>query len=191
MNTKVIIGVCLCWVLILSGCEKKTSDPTPDAVAEGQGKYNTHFPGNMEGAKALLMEFLQPDVDRANLTKQLRPTTQDFRTVFKGSAAKQAEDGYRAPWDEGKIVIKGNPDQTELLVWSATTKELQEGKGDSGSFPGGYVKVAPYFKDGLTFYRFKFVRPGETLGYAWDGLIYVNGHWVIFPKPWRVLLSGS
>lgn len=26
-----------------------------------------------------------------------------------------------------------------------------------------------------------------VLGMAYDGLIYVNGHWAWFPKPWRVL----
>ena len=29
------------------------------------------------------------------------------------------------------------------------------------------------------------VKPGETLGMAFDGLAFVNGHWRIFPKPWR------
>jgi hypothetical protein len=39
----------------------------------------------------------------------------------------------------------------------------------------------------LKIYRFKFVEPGKDLGMAFDGLIYVNGHWRIFPKPWRAL----
>ena len=32
-----------------------------------------------------------------------------------------------------------------------------------------------------------FVEPGESLGLAFDGLIFVNGRWVLMPKPWRVL----
>jgi len=31
------------------------------------------------------------------------------------------------------------------------------------------------------------VKQGETIGLAFDGLVYVNGHWVIMPKPWRAL----
>ena len=42
-------------------------------------------------------------------------------------------------------------------------------------------------KSGLTVYAFKFVKPGETLGMAFDGLVWVNGHFAIFPKPWRFL----
>jgi hypothetical protein len=74
-----------------------------------------------------------------------------------------------------------------LLLWAASSGELKKGTGDSEFFPAGYMKAAPHFKDGLTFYRFKFVRPGEATGFAWDGLVFVNGRWVIFPKPWRVV----
>lgn len=186
-----ILGGCLIFVLSLPACQEKISDPTRDANAQGGAQVGTDFPGNKEGAKALLLQFLQSGVDKAALTKKLRPTSRDYRTVFKGVTAKKAEAGYQAPWDQGKIIIRGKPGQTELLVWSATTQELQKGTGDSGSFPGGYAKIASNFKEGLTFYRFKFVKPGESLGFAWDGLIFVNGHWVIFPKPWRVLLPSS
>ena len=37
----------------------------------------------------------------------------------------------------------------------------------------------------MTLFRFKFVKAGETIGMAFDGLAFVNGHWRIFPKPWR------
>ena len=49
--------------------------------------------------------------------------------------------------------------------------------------------MAAQIKPGLKVYRFKFVEPGEDLGMAFDGLVNVNGHWRIFPKPWRV--AGS
>lgn len=159
----------------------------------GSGKFNakgsiaTKYPGTMEGAKGLLQEFLKPRADQAELSRDLRPRPKDYEAVFVPEAVKQAQEGYREPWDQGKIVLGGKPHQTEVLVWSATSKQLREGTGDAFEFPGGYKVAAPYFKDGLTFYRFKFVRPGQKLGFAWDGLVYVNGHWAIFPKPWRVL----
>jgi len=163
------------------------SDSEPPRAQAQTTPATATFPGTPEGAKALLQQFLKPDADYAGLTRPLRPTPKDFKSVFKGKALKEALEGYRAPWDEGKIVVRGKPDQTQLLIWSATSEELKKGTGDAKAFPGGYVRVAPHLKNGLTFYRFKFVRPGETLGFAWDGLVYVNGHWVIFPKPWRVL----
>ena len=47
--------------------------------------------------------------------------------------------------------------------------------------------MAGQLQSGVTLYRFKFVKPGEGLGMAFDGLVHVNGHWVIIPKPWRAL----
>jgi hypothetical protein len=35
-------------------------------------------------------------------------------------------------------------------------------------------------------YRWKFTKPGETLGMAFDGLYQINGRWVLMPKPWRI-----
>lgn len=47
--------------------------------------------------------------------------------------------------------------------------------------------MAPFLNKGLVFYRFKFVEPGKELGISFDGLVFVNGRFVIFPKPWRML----
>ena len=32
-----------------------------------------------------------------------------------------------------------------------------------------------------------FVEPGKEQGNSYDGLTYVNGHWILIPKPWRGL----
>jgi hypothetical protein len=77
--------------------------------------------------------------------------------------------------------------QTDLLIVFATTRELFDRKPVLGEFPGGYKDVLQYFKIDVPIVRFKFVKPGETLGYAFDGLIYLNGRWVIMPKPWRAI----
>lgn len=147
----------------------------------------TDYPGTKAGADALLRQFLKPNANRAALSQALRPNSKDYQAVFKDDVSKQVEAVYAVPWNAGKMVVGGKPEQTALLLWSATTEELQQAKGDANKFPGGYAKAAPHFKPGITFYRFKFVRPGEALGMAWDGLTHVNGHWVIFPKPWRAL----
>ena len=85
------------------------------------------------------------------------------------------------------MVISPKAGQTELLLWNATSEELNEGTGDAGQFPGGYQEAAKHLKPGVTWYRFKFVEPGKTLGMAFDGLACINGRWTIFPEPWRVL----
>jgi len=176
--------------LSVLGCQSGEAEQVKSLKAVAGQSGTTDFKGNLKGAEALLEQFLDPMVDKVALSKKLRPNTKDFQAVFVPSAAKKAELGYQLPWEEGKIVIHGNPGQTKLLIWSATSEELKKGTGDAKAFPGGYGQAAPFFKNGIVFYRFKFVKPGETLGFAWDGLVYVNGHWVIFPKPWRVLRTS-
>ncbi len=193
MNSPRVPNFWRCLLLLVLGFLACKSDPAGSlnpiqgsVVAETKtGRVD--FPGDMDGARQLLTQFLDPDLNKSALTQKLRPTPQDFKTVFKKSAVKSAYQGYETPWNEGKIVVRGRPGQTELMIWSATTEELQQNKGDAAAFPGGYQAVSSHFIPGLRFYRFKFLAPGEALGFAWDGLIFVNGHWVIFPKPWRVL----
>jgi hypothetical protein len=54
-------------------------------------------------------------------------------------------------------------------------------------FPGGYKDVLAHMKPGIPIVRFKFVEPGKRLGMAFDGLVHVNGRWVLMPRPWRAL----
>lgn len=172
-------------ILIFPACPERKSEAEVAKAKQVSG--TTQFPGDEAGARQLILQFLQPGMDKAALTQKLRPTHEDFQAVFKDDVVKEVEAGYKQPWDEGKILIHGQPGQTELLMTSATTEELKQQKGEALSFPGGYAKAAPYYKDGLRIFRFKFVRPGEQLGFAWEGLIFVNGHWAFFPKPWRVI----
>ncbi len=155
-----------------------TGTPTPVAI---------NFPGTADGAKALLGEFLKPGADRPGLTRALKPTAADYAAVFEGDNATKAAAGYEKLWSDPRAVIGAAPENNQLLVWSATTDDLKAGTGDSGNFPGGYKQAASTFKAGITLYRWKFVKPGEKLGMAYDGLAYVNGHWAWFPKPWRVV----
>jgi len=146
--------------------------------------------GTEDEAKALVAELAKPGADLAALSAKLRPTAADYAAVFDAELAKKAESLYGPAWAAGQIVVQHKPDQTATLVSKATTDELVAGTGQSMSFPGGYKKVAPRMKRGLTIYAFKFVVPGQQLGMAYDGLIFVNGHWALFPKPWRALQGG-
>jgi hypothetical protein len=155
-----------------------TGAPTPVAI---------NFPGTAEGAKALLGEFLKPNANRPGLTRALKPTAAEYAAVFEGDNATKAATAYEKLWNDPRAVIGADPANTELLVWSATTDELKSGTGEANHFPGGYKQVAQHLKSGLTMYRWKFVKPGEKLGMAYDGLVYVNGRWTWFPKPWRAV----
>lgn len=148
---------------------------------------NTNFPGTEEGAKQLLHDFLKAETNHISLSATLQPTKKDYQAYFVSGAAEKAEQAYTPLWKQMPLVIKPKSGQTELLLFKATTDELKKGGQAAYHFPGGYKQIADKLKSGNTVYRFKFVKPGEKLGMAYDGLTYINGHWVIFPKPWRVL----
>jgi len=144
--------------------------------------------GGEEEAKVLLHKFLQTGADYLTLTEQLKPTKEDFKAYFDDDSWETAMLNYRKLWNKFPGFIKPNPGQTDLLLWKISSDELKLGKSAAvREFPGGYAVAAEHIRPGITIYRFKFVKPGKDIGMAFDGLTYINGHWVIFPKPWRVL----
>ena len=145
------------------------------------------YPGTEAGAKQLLEAFLKPGADTQALSRALRPRAKDYAAVFGEANGGKAEAVYGPAWDADRMRVAPKPGQTSLLLWGATSEELKSGAGHATQFPGGYRQVAETLQAGVRLYRFKFVRPGETLGMAYDGLTHVNGRWVIFPKPWRAL----
>jgi hypothetical protein len=139
-------------------------------------------------AKSLLERFVKPGADHATLSKALRPTKADYDAVFLPDASARLQAAFEPAWNGGGLVLKGKPGQTSVLVWGATAEDIKAWRGAARDrFPGGYQKVAPHLRPGVTLYAFKFVVPGATLGMAFDGLAYVNGRWCIFPKPFRAL----
>ena len=145
------------------------------------------FPGTEAGATSLLKEFVKPGADHAALSKQLRPTAADYAAVFDADSSAKVAAVYDPAWEGGQMIVAPKAGQTEVKVFSATSDEMKSWTGNAAEFAGGWKEVAPKLKPGLKIYRFKFVEPGKDLGMAFDGLIYVNGNWRIFPKPWRAL----
>lgn len=180
-----------------STSEVSSPEDGPNGQAEDGGAPDASSPevpssgpvvqGNEEGALALLKQFVSPNADHAALTRSLRPTSADYRTLFDAPLASRIEAVQTKDWDSGKAVIKPKPSQTEVKLWSATGADLAAGKGSSKAFSGGYAKIGKHLAPGVTFFRFKFVEPGKETGTAYDGLAFVNGHWVIAPKPWRAM----
>ena len=158
----------------------------------GGQSSSAKFPGTKDGARALLTEFLKPDADRKKMTMELRPTKEDYRAFYVDEAtAARAETFFDKLWSSGDAVVAPKDGQTELILFSATTEQLGElvPEGEAAQFPSGMQSLASNknLKPNLTIYAFKFVKPGETMGMAFEGLTHINGHWRLFPKPWRYM----
>jgi hypothetical protein len=156
-------------------------------LAGGAISFAETFPGTDDGAKQLANAFLKPGADCPALSKQLRPTAADYAAVFEGDFATKVAAAWNPAWEAGQMVMAPKAGQTEVKISSATTDELKAGTGNASELAGGWKEVAPKMKPGLKVYRFHFLEPGKTAGMSFDGLIYVNGNWRVFPKPWRAL----
>jgi len=195
-NHKLVFGVVLCASLSLTAAcgGKKEGGDNKEGVKVSEGdkkggdnKAGTDYPGTSEGAKQLVEAFLKKGADAKALTQALKPATDDYAAAFEGDMAGKAQKAYEAMF--GGFTVSHKPAQTEAKLWKATTAQLQAPMmaSDAKYFPGGYKQAAKHFKKGLTWYRFKFTEPGKDLGMGWDGLVHVNGRWVMFPKPWRAM----
>ena len=169
---------------------RSAAPPAATAPAELRVERGTYPAGDV-GARALLNDILTSPDRAAELSNALRPTTSDYAAVFSDPAfATRAEETYRRAWDDRAIVVRPEAGQTELRLFSATSEDLQAWNEAAREFPGGYKEVATAFNAGLTIYCFKFVKPAKRLGMAFNGLIHVNGHWRLFPKPWRIAAAS-
>lgn len=174
MQRMVMIGT-LMMALMLGACGG--DEPAPEAVD-----------GTEAGARQVLNGLLQATSNEEGVerTLALRATSEDYAALFEEPLATDLEEMHAGMWAQ-KRAVAPKEGQTELLLWSATSEDLQNETGDAKEFPNGYKRAAKLLKPGITWYRFKFVKPGERIGMAFDGLAFVNGRWVFTPKPWRAV----
>ncbi|PLX38371.1 MAG: hypothetical protein C0606_09195 [Hyphomicrobiales bacterium] len=169
-------------LIAYSGAGKTTAAEAPAAPSAAQTIA--------ADGQALVARFLDPATDRAELTASLKPTPDDVRAIYAEPLATALIEGYEALYQPG-AAIGPKAGQSEYIAIFAPLSALKAGGPALNKFPGGYDRVRAYMNvtDGADpiVGRFKFVKPGETKGMAFDGLIHVNGRWVFMPKPWRGL----
>lgn len=138
-------------------------------------------------ATEVLAALTKPGADHAALTNALRPKPDDYAAVFVGDAAQKMKAAMDPLWDGGKLTLKPQPEQTEVKAFGVAQAQMLSGEGHAQHCPGGYKDVAAKIQPKVVVYCARFVKPGEKLGLSVDGLVWVNGHWAIFPKPFKVL----
>lgn len=143
-------------------------------------------PGSEADVRALLEEFVKPGADPRPLTQAILPTEAEVLAVYAEPLGSAMWASYKEQLGPG-VSFAPKPGQTNVLIVYTSTKALFNRLPVLDEFPGGYKDVLQYLKIDVPIVRFKFVEPGKTSGYAFDGLIYLNGRWVIMPKPWRAL----
>ena len=135
--------------------------------------------GSVADAKQRLAEFTKPGADAARLTQALMPSASDLKAIFDASVLPAMQDHVDKMFGTmGKgLELKEAPD-----VRCFPSDEIKSWTGDAANdMPGGYKRLGPKLKAGLTFCRFK------AGGIAYDSLVWVGGKWVFVPKPFRAV----
>ena len=166
------------WIGVvgLVGCHHKPTwdDPSDEHLAD---------------AKVLVAGFAKAGADHAALSAALRPKPEDYDVVFVPDAAKKLKAALDPMWESKKPFVDPKPEQTETFVVGATGPQLKASTGPGDQCPSRYGEVADMIKSGVRLYCFRFRKPGGLWqeGTVSDGLVWIDGRWVIFPKPYRVL----
>jgi hypothetical protein len=120
----------------------------------------------------------------ANRAAIFRPRDEDYPLVFKDHLEPRTAH-FQALWAM-EVEITAPPQNTEIIVTSARADELPTATW----FPRGYHTLAGLVPDRI-WLAWKYVEPGERLGMAYDGLVWLDERFVWFPKPWRVVQGIS
>lgn len=177
---------------LLRALERMDAQPEPAGAPAGPGGESdarASAYAAMELIRAQVTPILQAIArDRTGeVARMLRPRDEDYARVFTGEAAEIARRGYEAMWSAPLDLARPSAEQTQLLCYLAPAGMLSEENELSRHFPAGFRGIAHRFHPHRVWVRWKYVRPGETSGIAYDGLVWCDDHWAWFPKPYRVL----
>lgn len=181
-------------VLLLAACSGGSGNAPRNAPSR-QDDVSLAHPPTAEGAKAVLQEFLVKGAHALKLRSQLKPTSAELEKIYQPAFVEKAVKAEDKLWQQSITDpdFKRNIDQTEIQVFAATTQQLRawqppvsEQFGDDPKLVHkfNFARVPQYVLDDLTFYRFRFVKPGEQAGAVFAALlVHVNGRWVLIWNP--------
>lgn len=181
-------------VLLLTACSGGSGNAPRNEGSRPDDVSMAH-PPTLEGAKAVLQEFLAKDANALKLRSQLKPTAEDLAKIYQPGYVDKAVKAEDKLWTglSHNPDFKRNADQTKVLVYSATTEQLRAWRPPvSEQFADPkppaikvqFEKVPLYVLDSLTFYRFKFATPDDASAAVFAALLcHVNGRWVLLWNP--------
>ena len=139
-------------------------------------------------AHRMLARFLEGKrgATQLDLILALRPRDEDYPSVFLDAIADRVQAAYAPFWDALEP-WPISPEQTLIKVAVATAHDFVEGSAAADEFPGGYRDIAAFLRPGRPWICWQFVKPGESEGLLFDGLVAIGERWAWFPKPFRVL----
>jgi len=138
------------------------------------------------GARRIAARFLGPEVDRIGLLERLHPSREDCDVLFRSEANENCRlEALRASWGVTARWVMGSL-HGPLVIDEVTSAAIAA--GEIGGFSDTIHRLAGALPEDVTFYRVAFGRGDDAP--ALEGLVYVNGRWVFFPEPGKLVPKG-
>lgn len=124
------------------------------------------------------------------LITQLIPRADDYEKVFTRAVVGQAIQVYEKFWrDQENLENLQTPEQSQSQIVTSIVPAgffSFDNEFISG-FPQGYRRIAAYLNPHRVWVAWKYLKPGQQSGLAYNGLVWIDDHWAWFPKPFKVL----
>ena len=136
----------------------------------------------------VLPSYFGPD---ARSALELCPAPDVYRRVFDASVVDAARAAYTRLWTEIPN-LPVPPIDTSPLVNAAMAEDFTVGGPRTRPFANGYREIGAKLIPGVAWLVLRFVKPGSTIGLAFDGFVYLEpGNFAWFPKPWKMLAPAG
>lgn len=140
-------------------------------------------------------QFLDPNSDVASLFFRAQPNVSDCKAVFAKSYYREISDIYYFRYRdsmENNIEKHNVENKTRVAFGSYTLTDIRNGQDE---LPGGMRRLFQQYDalmPGVRFYIVKFIEGDNEFGITYSVWCYINGRWVFFFKPWRIMdeISG-
>ena len=120
-------------------------------------------------------------------TNAFKPRASDYSLAFSKQAAPKAASIYQALW-QGELPLPAPwPGQTRMLVTACFSEWFSQNNDLLDQFPPAYREIAGLLEPGTIWVSWRYTKPDQEKGAAFDGLVQVGDRWVWFLRAHRVL----
>ncbi len=114
----------------------------------------------------------------------LAPAAADFERAFAGDCAAAARSGYEEAWSTPPV-LRAKPGETQVEVAVATPAILASEHLLAHLFPRGYKAIVDKLTPDSFWVAWRFRSADGSRSTRYDGLVWLGGRFVWFPKPYR------
>ncbi|XOV69327.1 MAG: hypothetical protein ACFHU9_09090 [Fluviicola sp.] len=120
-----------------------------------------------------------------------QPTFSDCQQVFSNEYAGFISDVYHVMFRNIAEAKNSYPlgNKTRVKIESSTITDIQN---FTDNLPGGMRQIFLHenaLRPGTRFFSIKYLKDDDEHGFNQSIWCHINGRWVYFPKPWRIIMS--